>query len=119
MLTQLNELLARARHAELIDEASRRRRGRSAREARPSDASQLWQALTVRLATSADRQALRRLAELDERAAPSGQVLVGVVMQRPVAALSLEDGSVIADPFTPTADLVELLRLRARQLGFC
>ena len=73
--------------------------------------------LTVRLATTADRPALARLAGLDEAPAPSGPVLLGVVMQRPVAALSLSDGRVLADPFTPTADLIELLRLRARQLG--
>ena len=35
----------------------------------------------------------------------------------PVAALSLADGAVVADPFVPTADVVDLLRLRARQLG--
>ncbi len=45
-------------------------------------------------------------------------MLLGVVMQRPIAALSLRDGSVIADPFSPTAELVELLRLRARQLSY-
>ena len=37
-------------------------------------------------------------------------------MQRTVAALSLRDGRVVADPFTPTAELVELMRLRARQI---
>jgi hypothetical protein len=36
---------------------------------------------------------------------------------RPVAAVSLSDGAVIADPFVATADVVALLQLRARQLG--
>ena len=44
-------------------------------------------------------------------------MLLGELMQRPVAALSLRDGRVIADPFTPTADVVELMRMRARQLA--
>ena len=43
-------------------------------------------------------------------------MLLGEVMERPVAALSLRDGRVIADPFIPTAELVELMRLRARQI---
>jgi hypothetical protein len=116
---QLNAIHASTRHDDLIDAAERRNRFRRRRERAPWDESQLWQGLTVRLATSADRPALDRLAELDESTAPAAPVLVGVVMQRPVAALSLRDGSVIADPFTPTHDLVELMTLRARQLGCC
>jgi len=72
--------------------------------------------VTVRLATNADRRALERLAELDQADPPRAPVLLGVVMERPVAALSLRDSRVVADPFTPTRDLVELLRLRARQM---
>jgi hypothetical protein len=48
---------------------------------------------------------------------PVAPVLVGARCQRVVAALSLRDGAVIADPFVPTADIVALQRLRARQLG--
>jgi hypothetical protein len=114
----MNAILVQTRHDELVDAAARYRR-RTRRGRAPWDASLLWQGLTVRLATKADAPALARLAELDETAAPAGQVLLGVVMQRTVAALSLDDGRVIADPFTPTRDLVELLALRARQLGCC
>jgi hypothetical protein len=32
-----------------------------------------------------------------------------------LAALGLEDGQAIADPFHPTAELVEILRFQARQ----
>jgi hypothetical protein len=119
MFPQLNAIHANTRHDDLIGAAERRRRFRRRRERAPWDESQLWQGLTVRLATSADGPALNRLAELDETAAPAAPVLLGVVMQRPVAALSLRDGSVIADPFTPTRDLVELMTLRARQLSCC
>ena len=117
---QLNLRIAAARQREQLAEAARRRglRGWFDRGERGAAASPVhWQPLTMRLATSADGPALSRLAELDEAPTPAGPLLLGVVMQRPVAALSLEDGSVIADPFMPTGDLVELLRLRARQLG--
>lgn len=33
------------------------------------------------------------------------------------AALALKGGAVVADPFYPTADLIDLLRARARQLS--
>jgi hypothetical protein len=118
MQPQLTLALAQARHQELVDRSNHHRLAaswrRRNREAMPPV---FWEGLTLRLATSADRAALARLAELEQTAAPAEPVLLGVMMQRPVAALSLRDGTVIADPFTPTAQLVELLRLRARQLS--
>jgi hypothetical protein len=119
MFPQLNAIHAQVKQDELASAAARHSRFRRHRERAPWDESQLWQGLTVRLATSADQPALARLAELEEAVEPAAPVLLGVVMQRPVAALSLRDGSVIADPFTPTRDLVELMSLRARQLGCC
>ena len=118
MNPQMNLALANARHVELLDEARTRGARRLTRYRRrpPSVPSTLWQGMTVRLATSADRAALSRLADLEETAEPEAPVLVGELMQRPVAALSLCDGHVIADPFAPTTDLIELLRLRARQM---
>ena len=102
---------------------ARRRDTRPARRAPappasvPAGPSTRWASLTVRLATSADRAALERLAALDgAEEAPAGPVLIGSMMARPVAALSLANGRVVADPFTPTCELVELLRLRARQI---
>ena len=119
MNSLLTVALARARHQERIDDADRRARheGRagSGRNRRALSAPH-WQGLTLRIATSADRPAIERLAQLDESRPPAAPVLLGVLMARPVAALSLADGCVIADPFTPTAELVELLRVRARQL---
>jgi hypothetical protein len=123
MNPQLSLGLARARHQELLDQAirHRHRRGTGRRRRREdAGASTLsWAGLTLRLATGADRAALARLADLEQTSAPAEPVLLGVVMARPIAALSLSDGRVIADPFAPTAELVELLRLRACQLGFC
>ena len=44
-------------------------------------------------------------------------LLLGEIDGHPCAALSLSDGSVIADPFYPTADLVCLLRTHARTIA--
>jgi hypothetical protein len=73
--------------------------------------------VTVRIATASDGPALVHVAELDGAGVPPAPLLVGERCRRVVAALSLRDGAVIADPFVPTADIVALLRLRARQLG--
>jgi hypothetical protein len=70
----------------------------------------------LRLATEADAEALRRLAELDSQAPLQGSILIGELHGEPVAALSLTDDRAIADPFRPTAHLVELLELRSTHL---
>jgi hypothetical protein len=46
-----------------------------------------------------------------------GDVLVAEVDGTLWAALSLETGAVVADPFRPTAELRSLLALRAAQIG--
>jgi hypothetical protein len=40
-------------------------------------------------------------------------VLLAVVGSEPVAALAVDTGHVVADPFRPTADVVAMLRLAA------
>ncbi len=45
-----------------------------------------------------------------------GEVIVAEIGGRIVAAMSLDRGSVIADPFVRTAALVELLEVRGQQL---
>ena len=71
--------------------------------------------IELRIATRADDDALRRLAELDSRPLPPGPHLVGVREGRIDAALSLCTGELVADPFRPTADLSDLLRFAARR----
>jgi hypothetical protein len=73
-------------------------------------------ALTLRCAFPDDREDLERLAELDSARPLGGEVLVAEVEGESRAALSLADGSVIADPFFPCTPLVVLLRMRAGQL---
>lgn len=115
MQPQLNLALAQARQQEFAGVAAGRRRHRSDRDAAPQLS---WAGLTLRLASAADHAALARLADLDQADRPADPVLLGVVSGRPVAALSLDDGRVVADPFVRTTELVELLRLRARQLCY-
>lgn len=70
--------------------------------------------ITIRPAYADDQAALARLAALDSAAgAPAAPVLVAAVEDELRAALSLADGSVIADPFFPTQHLVALLRAHA------
>jgi hypothetical protein len=72
--------------------------------------------LTVRAATQRDSEAVRLLAALEGVSMPRGRVLVAQVGDDVVAALPLEGGGPLADPFRPSAHFVELLQLRARQL---
>lgn len=73
--------------------------------------------IVIRPARPEDEGALLRLAALDSAAALDGEILVADVDGAIVAALGLEQDRAIADPFRPTADLVELLRTRARLMG--
>lgn len=72
--------------------------------------------IAIRLAGRDDQDALRRLAALDEAPVPSGPVLLAIVDGEALAALPLNGAAAISDPFRRTADLVELLRARARHL---
>jgi hypothetical protein len=72
--------------------------------------------LALRLAGPDDATAVRRLAALDDAPPLGGPVLLALLDGTAIAAMSLRDGRVAADPFRPTADVVRLLALRARQL---
>ena len=74
-------------------------------------------ALTIRRATSADAFSLRRLAAIDSASPPTGDVLLAEMGDELWAAVSIDTGAAVADPFKPSADLVELLRFRARRLS--
>ncbi len=70
--------------------------------------------ITIRQATSADAFALRRLAALDDRPALRGEVLLAEQAGEVRAALSLDDGRAVANPFAATAELVAMLRMHRR-----
>jgi hypothetical protein len=65
--------------------------------------------LTIRLSTDADRPRIERLAELDSRRPPHGDVLLAEIDGRLIAAVGM-DGSAVADPFQRSAAVVRLLR---------
>ena len=73
--------------------------------------------VVIREAEVGDMPALLRLAELDSRHVPDGKLLVAQVDGEIRAAIGTRTGAVIADPFVPAAELAELLRLRAEQVG--
>jgi hypothetical protein len=70
--------------------------------------------ITIRQATSADAFSLRRLAALDDAPALRGEILLAEQAGDIRAALSLENARAIANPFAPTAELVEILRMHGR-----
>ena len=68
--------------------------------------------IKIRQATTADEFALRRLAALDDSRPLTGDVLLAVEAGELRAAISLETGRVVANPFAPTADLVDMLHVQ-------
>jgi hypothetical protein len=82
----------------------------------PTDDTPPGVPITIRAAGEADSPALARLQQLDGHRLPGGPRLIAEVGGRPVAAAEIRTGSTVADPFSPSAGLVSLLRLRADQL---
>jgi hypothetical protein len=72
--------------------------------------------ITIRRLGRTDTPHLEELAALDASEAPAAPVLGAEVEGRLLAAISLESGAMISDPFSRTAELQDLLVLRAGQL---
>ena len=70
-------------------------------------------AFTIRLAYPDDAVALRRLAAMDSQRPLSGRILVAEVAAELWAAVSIEEGRAVADPFRRTATLVRVLEAQA------
>ncbi len=68
--------------------------------------------LTIRRADSSDTSALFRLAALDSASPPTGEALLAEVGGELWAAIEINSGAAIADPFRPSGELVDLLRLQ-------
>jgi hypothetical protein len=69
--------------------------------------------LTIRHADAADSDAIARLAALDSAFPPTGPALVAEVGGELWAAIEIDSGTAIADPFRPSGELVDLLRFHA------
>jgi hypothetical protein len=117
-MSHLYFLNSEQRIRELHRQADEVRRGRRNGNGRPMDASSHPHTVVIRVASSAHDPALEHLLQLDgHRDLNGSRVLVAEVEGEALAALPLDGGEPIADPFRPTAALVEMLRLRALQLS--
>ena len=72
--------------------------------------------VTIGVATPDDARVLQYLAQIDSAPLVTGRVLLAELDGVPYAAISLDTGAVVADPFRPTAEAVRMLRLRRYQL---
>ena len=71
-------------------------------------------AYVIREATPADEQALRQLAELDNKQPLRGRILIGEIEDEPAVAASIDDGRIVSNPHRPTHLLIPLVGMRAR-----
>jgi hypothetical protein len=110
-MTTLNALAAHEHRSDLMREAAH---GRSSHAAGPGRDGER---LTLRLADAQDGRAVHRLEALDDTTPLAGRILLALRGSEAVAALSLTDGHVAANPFVPTQDAVALLRMRAEHLS--
>jgi len=81
----------------------------------PGETTNPSEGVVVRLFEERDIDAIRRLAALDSKPVPIGGVLVAERAGELVAALPLDGGEALADPFKPTAEVVALLLRRASE----
>jgi hypothetical protein len=102
--------------AQIADRHAAARSFRAARRARKA-AGTGAERLVLRRSSAEDGPALARLARLDSAPRPNGDMLVAEVDEKIVAAVPFAGGRAIADPFQPTADIVELLQARAELLA--
>jgi hypothetical protein len=110
MITVLAEIVATEHRADLRRAADR---SRLAAAAEAPDTTRV----ELRRARRDDAAVIQRLAVLDEARPLEGAVLLAIVNGLAVAALSLDDGRVVADPFVATTEARSLLLLRATQLA--
>jgi hypothetical protein len=111
MHPELMRQVAIARMADFQRDVVRYRRLREATAGRPQPVR-----TAIQLRLSACREELERLALLSERPLHDGEWIVADVDGVPVAAVSVEDGTTVYDPFQPTSQAVSLLRLRRKQV---
>ena len=110
----LQAQLAALHQTDLRAEATKARSTKSASVAGGSSESE--SDVVIRRTTNADGPALAALSALDSAPVPLGPALVAEVAGSPRAVLPLDGGRPFGDPFRETAELVDLLRLRAAQI---
>ena len=115
-MNNISALLLEARLADLHRNAANARHKAALRDAARHPGPAPTRAVTIRVVTPDDAPALKRLAELDSSEVPARPALVAEVGGELRAAVSLSDKAIIADPFQPTAPLVQLLLKYAEQV---
>jgi hypothetical protein len=68
----------------------------------------------IRGARISDARDLERIAAMDSQRPLQGHIIVGEIDGRPQAAMSIDDGRLVANPFAHTESLAAHLRIRAR-----
>jgi hypothetical protein len=116
MNSDINNLLARQRAADLQRAGEHARLASETRSARDRSPHTRDCPVTIRWATPDDIGSVREIADLDSRRPPSGSCLLAELGDETVAVLSIETGDVAANPFRHTTHAVALLRVRAKQL---
>ena len=111
MHPELSRQLVLDRIAGFQRDAERYRRAREASIHPPQPAR-----TQIQLRLSGCREELERLALLSERSLHEGDWLVADVDGVPVAAVAVDDGATVYDPFKPTTQAVSLLKLRRKQV---
>jgi hypothetical protein len=112
----LTKLVAEAHGDDLRRAADRFRLARAAKDVALPTVANPEVPITIRPARPADASPLAQLAELDSAEMPVAPVLIAEAHGELRAAVSLYDGAAIADPFSHTLWMVQLLDARAAQL---
>jgi len=101
MNSQVNLIHVRIKQSDLRRRAAMPRRPQKVGDpaARPS----------FRLAGAEDASSVRRLAELEGVSIPAGDLLLAIVDDEALAMIPVAGGGAIANPFRPTAAVVEAL----------
>lgn len=76
-----------------------------------------YDSVAVRMARPEDDAAIHRIAALDGKRVPGGRVLVAEADAEVIAAMPAAGGTVVADPFRWTSEVVALMELRAAQFA--
>jgi hypothetical protein len=102
----------------IVDDKVKQAKGAAAQAStgRPEQQGLLDEPIGLRLSRVHDEEALAGLAQLEGRELPPGAFVVAELAGSIVAALPLDGGAALADPFRATAQILPLLELRAAQL---
>jgi hypothetical protein len=114
-MTPITAIAANEHLSDLRRAADARRLAKADKTEQPS-ANGEPQTILLHFARPDDSGLVRRLAALDDARTLEGEILIAFVEGEAVAALSLSDGRVVANPFVATVHAVSLLRARAEHL---